>query len=120
MYKKALLFNDSAIATKICHSSDPGRHRYLGKLIKNFNKITWQKACRQYAYEANLAKFTQNKNLKTALFQTLGKSLAEASPYDRNWGIGLSMSNPTNQDRKNWRGKNWAGQVLESARKNIF
>jgi ribA/ribD-fused uncharacterized protein len=120
MHKKALLFSDSAIAAKILHSSDPRRHRYLGKQVKNFDKIAWQIVCKQYAYDANLAKFTQNKNLKTALSQTLGKSLAEASPYDRNWGIGLSMSNPMNQDRKKWRGKNWAGEVLESARKNIF
>ena len=120
VYKKALLFNDSEIAHKVFNSSDPKRHRYLGRDVKYFNKSVWQNHCKQFAYDANLAKFSQNKNLKITLSKTLGNSLAEASPYDRNWGIGLSMSNPMNQDRKNWRGKNWAGEVLESARKNIF
>src|SRR5215471_17979641 len=120
MYKKALLFNDAATANKILRSSDPKRHRYLGKQVKGFNKMLWQQSCRQYAFEANLAKFAQNENLRRALSDTQGKTLAEASPYDRNWGIGLSISNPKNQDRRNWRGKNWAGEVLELVRKNIF
>jgi ribA/ribD-fused uncharacterized protein len=120
MYKKALLFNDAEIANKILNSSDPKRHRYLGRDVKDFNKPVWQKHCMQFAYDANYANFIQNKNLKIALSETLGKPLAEASPYDRNWGIGVSMSNPMNQNRKNWRGKNWGGKVLESVRKNIF
>ncbi|HYV92554.1 MAG TPA: NADAR family protein [Chitinophagales bacterium] len=120
MYKKAILFNDLEIANKILHSSDPQRHRYLGKQVAGFIKSVWQNECKQYAYEANYAKFTESEKLMKALVDTKEKSLAEASPYDRNWGIGLSVANPRNQDRKNWRGKNWCGEVLELVRRNIL
>ena len=55
-----------------------------------------------------------------ALIDTAGKEIAEASPYDRNWGIGISLSNPKAQYKENWRGKNWCGEVLEAVRKNII
>jgi hypothetical protein len=116
MYRKAVMFHDAEIAGTILNSSDPGRHRSLGKKVRGFQKNAWQEVCRRYAYEANYAKFTQNEGLKTALLGTLGKGLAEASPYDRNWGIGLSLANSRNRDRRNWRGRNWAGEVLESVR----
>lgn len=120
MYRKAILFNDLEIANKILRSSDPQRHRYLGKQVAGFIKSVWQNECKRYAYEANHAKFTQDDKLMKALVKTKRKSLAEASPYDRNWGIALSISNPKNQDRRNWRGKNWCGEVLELVRKNIL
>ena len=120
MYSKAILFDDKEIAFKILHSTDPKRHRYLGREVKNFSKQIWHQHCKQFAYEANHAKFTQNKNLQKHLAETIGKCFAEASPYDRNWGIGLSQSNPKNIDRNNWKGKNWCGEVLEAVRKNIF
>jgi ribA/ribD-fused uncharacterized protein len=120
MYKKALLFNDLTVANKILKSSDPKRHRYLGKQVRGFIKSVWQNECRQYAYEANLAKFGQNKELMIALLETRGKSLAEASPYDRFWGIGLSMSNPKIYERTKWRGKNLSGEVLESVRAELL
>ena len=119
MYKKAMLFSDRNIAGKILNSSDPKRHRYLGKQVKNFDKSTWQKVCKKFAYEGNFAKFSQNAELLNELKKTKGKNLAEASPYDRNWGIGLSMQNRKIYDRKNWRGKNWAGEVLEMVREKL-
>ena len=119
MYKKALLFKDAEAAKKILRSSDPKRHRYIGKQVAGFDKLIWQRECKKYAFEANLAKFTQNISLMKMLKDTEGKSLAEASPYDRNWGIGLSVQNPKIYDRKKWRGKNWAGEVLEEVRSSI-
>ena len=120
MYKKAVLFSDSVIAGKILRSTDPKRHHHLGKQVHGFNKLLWQKHCKKYAFDGNYAKFTQQARLLKLLQDTSGKSLAEASPYDRNWGVGLSMMNPKIYERKNWRGKNWAGEALESVRKNII
>jgi ribA/ribD-fused uncharacterized protein len=119
MYKKALLFGDDAIAQKIMNSTSPPRHRMLGKQIQGFDKKKWHEHCRTYSLEGNIAKFSQNPVLKEALLQSAGKIFAEASPYDRVWGIGLSLSNPKIYDRANWRGKNWAGESLEAARKEL-
>jgi ribA/ribD-fused uncharacterized protein len=84
--------------------------------VKGFDKKLWHDHCKQYAFEGNLAKFSQNISLKKTVLETSGKSFAEASPYDRVWGIGLSMSNPKIYQRSNWRGKNWAGEGLDSMR----
>ena len=120
MFRKAILFNDSDSAHKILRSSDPERHHRLGKQVHDFNKLLWQRKCRKYAFEGNYAKFTRHADLLKLLRNTDGKILAEASPYDRNWGIGLSMLNPKIYERKNWRGKNWAGEVLQQVRSFIM
>ena len=116
MYQKALLFNDKNTADKILKSSDPKRHRYLGKELKEFNKAIWHKYCMKFSFDANLAKFSQIETLREVILNTRDKILAEASPYDRVWGIGLSMSNPKIYDPKNWRGRNLAGQSLMQVR----
>jgi len=116
MYQKARLFNDAEIAKRILNSSNPARHHHLGKKVAGFNKQSWQQKCRQFAFDGNYGKFTQNSILLETLLQTEGKNFAEASPYDRLWGIGLSMKNPKIYDRSQWRGRNWAGEVLQSVR----
>jgi len=99
MHQKAMLFNDPEIAKKILNSSNPARHHYLGKQVTDFNKQLWQQKCKQYAFDGNYCKFTQSSALKEILLQTIGKSFAEVSPYDRIWGIGLSIKNPKIYDR---------------------
>jgi ribA/ribD-fused uncharacterized protein len=119
MYRKAILFGDNDVAKKIMNSSRPSWHRMLGKQITGFDKKKWHDHCRTFSLEGNLAKFSQNPVLKEALMQSAGKFFAEASPYDRVWGIGLSLSNPQNLVRANWRGKNWAGESLDATRKEL-
>ena len=115
-----MLFKDVEIAKKILNSSDPARHRHLGKQVAGFNKELWQQHCRHFAFDGNLGKFTQNSILMKSLFQSIGKSFAEASPYDQIWGIGLSIKNPKIYDRLQWRGRNWAGEVLQSVRGKLL
>jgi len=119
MYQKAILFKGADTAKKILNSSNPARHRHLGKQVAGFNKQLWHQKCKQFAFDGELAKFYQSRALKEKLLQTIGKSFAEASPYDRIWGIGLSMSNPKIFDRTQWRGRNWSGEVLELVRDKL-
>lgn len=120
MHQKAILFNDDEIAKRILNSSDPARHKHLGKRVSGFNKEIWHRYCKQFSFKGNIAKFSQQDELRKVLIQSVGKSFAEASPYDRIWGIGLSMSNPKIYDRLQWRGRNWAGEVLESVRTELL
>ena len=46
----------------------------------------------------NYAKFTQNPAMKLHLLSTGNKRLAEASPLDSVWGIGLQADNPRAKD----------------------
>jgi ribA/ribD-fused uncharacterized protein len=120
MYNKAMLFGDNETANKILRSTNPVRHRYLGRRVKGFDKATWRGYCLRFAVEANLAKFEQDDNLKKILLKTGTWHFAEASPYDRNWGIGLSLSNQKIHDQRNWRGKNLCGIALDKAKIIIF
>ena len=120
MFQKAMLFGDMEIKNRILRSANPSRHRYLGKRVNDFNKERWHRNCRQFAFDANSSKFSQNPPLLESLLRTAGKSLAEASPYDKIWGIGLSIQNPKIYDRAQWRGRNWAGEALEAVRAKLL
>jgi predicted NAD-dependent protein-ADP-ribosyltransferase YbiA (DUF1768 family) len=43
----------------------------------------------------------------------------EASPRDRRWGIGLSVTNPNIDDPANWRGRNLLGKVITEVRDRL-
>ena len=51
-----------------------------------------------------------------ALIQTDDRRLAEASPHDALWGIGLSAHDPRASSPDSWCGQNLLGQALENAR----
>lgn len=60
----------------------------------------------------NIAKFSQNPELKAFLLETGESVLAEASPYDRIWGVGLAEDNPAIENPNNWHGENLLGFAL--------
>ena len=51
-----------------------------------------------------------------ALIQTGDRRLAEASPHDNLWGIGLSACDPRASSPDSWCGRNLLGQTLEHVR----
>ena len=116
MQRKALLFDDEAIAAKILRSVDPKRHRALGRELKGFDKGIWHSHCLQFSFDANYAKFFQNAPLKKILLDSGDALLAEVSPYDRTWGIGFSSLHASALNPQQWRGKNLAGESLMQVR----
>lgn len=44
----------------------------------------------------------------------------EASPYDCIWGIGMAEGDPGIEDRDNWRGANWLGEILTGLREDLI
>ena len=58
--------------------------------------------------------------MRKALFDTYPKTLVEASPRDRVWGIGMGASNPEAQDKKQWRGKNLLGYTQTRIRDRLM
>jgi ribA/ribD-fused uncharacterized protein len=63
-------------------------------------------------YEGNLAKFTQNEDLKAALLLTGDRIMVEASPLDNIWGIGLDENAEGIEDPSYWLGLNLLGQAI--------
>lgn len=70
-------------------------------------------------YKGNMAKFTQNEDLRRALLETGDATLAEASPYDAIWGIGRKASERLAQVPEKWKGTNLLGKVLMRVRAEL-
>ena len=119
MASKALLFDDMFVYNEIMNEKSPHNQKMLGRKIKNFDKEKWELIAKYVVYRANLAKFTQHRDLYDVLMATEGTELVEASPIDTIWGIGLSESDPLIHDKANWKGTNWLGQILTLVRTDI-
>lgn len=120
MAKKALLFGDYEVLAKIMATSDPREQKALGKLVKGFDKKVWETYCRDYVYDGNYAKFTQNPEMQRELLATGNKEIVEASPEDTIWGIGLHETNPLAWEKATWKGTNWLGEAIMAVRETLL
>lgn len=119
MYRKAILFQDYETAHYILRSENPKEIKALGRKVKNFEEIIWDKNKEKIVEQANLLKFSQNPNLKDFLLLTNEKILVEASPTDKIWGIGLKKETDGINNPKNWNGLNLLGFILMEVRDKI-
>lgn len=120
MYSKGMLFLDREIAAKILGCDNPRELKELGKKVRCFEEIVWDFNKVEIVYEGNKAKFTQNEELKKALFATKGTTLVEAAPNDAIWGIGLAEDDPRALKRETWLGKNLLGEILTQIRTELM
>ena len=116
MAKKALLFRDYESYILIMNEPDPEKDKAMGRAVRNFVSPHWKTCNAEIIFHANLAKFSQHPELKAVLLETGDSILAEASPVDRNYGIGFAESDPEARDPSKWTGKNLLGQTLEKVR----
>jgi len=116
MAGKAKLFGDNETLDLIMKADHPREHK---RQVKNFNSDQWDAVSRDVVYEGNYAKFSQNPELLDILNETKGTLLVEASPTDCLWGIGLAERDDRAQDKANWRGTNWLGEVLTKVRADL-
>lgn len=119
MWKKAMLFGDAETAEEILKAKHPRDCKAFGRKVKGFDKYIWEENCKQFVYDGNYAKFTQNPALLKALMATGNTEFCEASPMDFLWGVGMSEDNPKIHDKANWKGKNWLGEILTKLRNDL-
>lgn len=119
MSKKALYFGDMQTYELIMQAKDPKTAKYLGRKVKNFVAKEWEKVSRDYMFDANYAKFSQNKILRDKLLNTNDKELVESSPFDCIWGIGLDAKKASITNKSDWPGLNWLGQTLMKVRAKL-
>jgi ribA/ribD-fused uncharacterized protein len=119
MSQKALMFKDSHTYRKIMKTNKPQEQKELGRSVKGFNEQIWNKRCREIVFIGNFHKFAQDPQLMKLLFETGTRTIVEASPNDRIWGIGLAIDNPNSLNRAAWRGTNWLGEALMRVRKEL-
>lgn len=120
MAEKARLFNDTALLAEIVAATTPKAAKALGRKIKNFEQETWVQHRFDIVVRANKAKFEQNETLKLFLLKTGSTVLAEASPTDKIWGIGLAADNPQAPDPSCWTGLNLLGFALMAVRDDLL
>lgn len=123
MYNKALLSDDKELATKIMTEIDPEIQKDIGKQagqLPSFDRKLWESKCVEVVRQGNIAKFSQNQRLKTLLLSTNPKCLAEASPFDTKWGIGLAANHADACNVEKWKGQNLLGIVLMDVRDELL
>uniref|UniRef100_A0A1I7U845 DUF1768 domain-containing protein n=1 Tax=Caenorhabditis tropicalis TaxID=1561998 RepID=A0A1I7U845_9PELO len=122
MYHKALLAGDSKSAEKILKMEKPLLMKKAGRELEMSEKMLkeWSSKSGDVMFNGCLQKFSQNQNLRLSLFRTNGMILAEASATDKIWGIGLSVSDKRSEDRKQWKGANKLGEILQKVRDNMW
>jgi len=119
MAEKARYFNDSASETKIMNEQNPRQQKLYGKQVVGFDTDKWKNVCVDLVYPGIKAKFEQNQAIAQLLLATGDKSIAEASPYDKIWGIGLATTDERAIDPENWDGTNLLGEILMLVRTEL-
>lgn len=116
MAQKAVLFGDEDILKAIMAAKHPKEFKELGRKIHNFSEKIWNEHKCRIVIDGNYAKFSQNPKLRQFLMQTNTRILAEASPYDKIWGIGMSANNEKIENPLMWKGQNLLGFALMEVR----
>jgi ribA/ribD-fused uncharacterized protein len=119
MAQKALLFDDQDYFDLIIKSNNPAQIKKYGRMIRGFNERKWNRHKFNIVVQGNYLKFTQNVQFKHILMLTGSKTIVEASPYDRIWGIGLDAKTASKVPESSWPGENLLGKALVEVRKLI-
>lgn len=134
MSEKARLFDDDGTSQKILAATDPKTVKALGREVRsllystypwaltssqvaNFDEDVWNENRLRIVEDGNELKFRQHGNLRALLLGTSDKTLVEASPLDRIWGIGYGEKKALAHKEK-W-GLNLLGQALMNVRAKL-
>lgn len=118
MAEKARLFDDINMLYHILADDRPEKHKEFGRKVQNYNDAVWVSKREEIVYKGLREKFTQNPSLKAILLATTG-TLAEASPFDKVWGIGLSEDDSRAHYESQWLGLNLLGKLLTKLREEL-
>lgn len=117
MWEKARTFKDLASAEMILSlGQDPKTAKKMGRQVSNYNDSIWSEKRYDIMVSVLKAKFSV-PFYKDLLIETGNKTLVEASPFDRIWGIGYGVEN-AERNKGNW-GENLLGKALMEVRENI-
>lgn len=126
MAAKAAIAGDKKRFMEIMRINEPEPIKKLGRAVNPKTMVTsefiklWEKNRVSIMKVACYLKFSQNHNLKTALLSTGDAELAEASPFDTVWGIGMRKEQAELIDKfDKLPGKNYLGKVLMDLRKQL-
>lgn len=116
MYKKAELFGDQDMMHEIMLVDAPRFAKRYGRLVSGYVDEEWVAQRRELSTLGIYAKFKYNPGIAKILLGTGDAIIAECSPRDKIWGIGMSVSNPDINNPQRWRGENLLGEILMDVR----
>ena len=116
MASKALLFGDEEVFQEIMAADNPHDCKKLGRKIRGFEQTLWDARKYDIVVEGNKAKFGQNPDIREFLLSTGNAIIAEATPYDKIWGIGLDREQALKGKVEQWKGENLLGCALMDVR----
>lgn len=125
MYHKALLMNDAVMAKTILAASTPKHAKDLGRKIRNWDETKWVNNRERIMYDGILLKCRAHPNIADLLVATKDAYIAEASPYDAIWGIGVTAAEAVKLTQNGlinplkFKGLNLLGIALMSVRKTL-
>ena len=119
MAKKAALFGDTEMETRILECLSAAKAKNLGREVRGYDDALWTAHRYEVVMQGSYHKFSQNQELKHFLLGTENRILVEASPVDPIWGIGLDENSAEAFHPENWRGLNLLGFALMEARERI-
>lgn len=115
MHQKAVLFGDEVCAEVIQHpQTTPASAKRFGRSVSSYDEAVWAARRGEVALAILRAKFEQNEPLGAVLRTTTPRTLAEAAPDDRVWGIGRTAA--AARGGAPWRGTNLLGKTLMAVR----
>ncbi|WP_427965751.1 NADAR family protein [Altererythrobacter sp.] len=120
MAEKARVFGDEQTRAQILEARDPGTQKALGRRVRGFSQDEWDSVACEIVYRGNRAKFTTHRDLLQLLLDTEGTTLAEASPVDTIWGIGLAADAADARNPNKWLGQNLLGKTLQRLRDDLL
>lgn len=120
MAAKARLFKDKVSFDKIMKTSSQKVAKDLGRKVEGFDQGVWDANCYKIVVSGLIAKFMQNRAASDFLATSAPHVLVEASPWDRNWGVGLAMTSSDVFDPPKWRGRNLLGFALTETRFHLY
>lgn len=118
MAGKARLFHDAEAEAAILAARNPRIQKALGRRVTGFDEAAWAAARDEIVFQGNLAKFSQHPDLRGRLLDTGDRIIAEASPRDSIWGIGMAEDDPNVTDTTLW-GLNLLGKALMRVRETL-
>lgn len=120
MHEKARLMGDIAIIPKIMSATHPRDMKKFGRQVQNWDESLWRANRKNIMFQICFNRMDQNKDARAHLIATGNRTIVEASPYDKIWGIGLGEFSPGVEDPKNWKGLNLLGEAFMEVRESLI
>ncbi len=98
MHRKALMFDpdNHTLIRAILRETRPATIKAFGRQVKNYDERQWNDSRYNIMVEGLYLKFSQNESIREMLIATAPKTLYEAAPQDKIWGIGFSVHDIAN------------------------